>query len=103
MSRLARVIKCPVCKGKGTVEEEDCLDGPNRSFMETVKCRKCNGAGEIIAPKTLEEKLMDNLESVCGSIRHDFGLLSDNDKRKEVFKAKEYIHAICKEITHRGY
>ncbi len=98
MSRMARVITCPVCKGKGTVEEEDCLDGPNFSFMETVKCRKCNGAGEIIAPKTTEEKLLEKVESICMSVQHDFGLLPDEGKRRAVFRAKEYIHAICKEL-----
>lgn len=45
-----------------------------------------------------EAHMKTKIGSICMSIRHDYGLMDDHHKKVEQFMAKEYIHAIAKEL-----
>ena len=40
-------VECPCCDGEGAVSVVERGQGP--SFWRDVKCRDCNGTGEVLA------------------------------------------------------
>ena len=51
-----------------------------------------------IISEEFENKMLKRLDSICMWYRHDFGLLTEDEKEKHRFEAKQYIHAISKEV-----
>lgn len=47
-----------------------------------------------------EKEMLKKVDTICMSIRHDFGLLPNREKELLRFEAKEYIHAIAKELDY---
>lgn len=44
-----------------------------------------------------DDKFIGN---VCMSYRHDFGLMSDEDRKKLIFEAKEWIRTIINNLPY---
>ncbi|MCK5610556.1 hypothetical protein KAR91_52265 [Candidatus Pacearchaeota archaeon] len=49
-------------------------------------------------PNSWETNMKIKIDSICMSIRHDYGIMDDHQRKIERFMAKEYIHAIAKEL-----
>ena len=61
---------------------------------------KARIAKALEVPKIVD---LTNVDSICLSYRHDFGLMVPLSKREIAMEAKGWIHAIGKAITDQGF
>lgn len=53
--------------------------------------------------KEFEAFMTTKIESICVSVRHDFWLLDKRERNSITFQAKEYIHAMAKELPIQSF
>ena len=103
------MLPCPFCGGKALLDED--------TGWKAVECEKCGmhggvalEAGDAItewnrrAPLDSQQERKpltgSQIASVCLSYRHDFGLLSKEERVSLMATARAWEHAIDKEHAH---
>jgi thymidylate synthase (FAD) len=57
---IGSMIKCPRCKGTGTVQfQRTCADPEGTPALYDHECPRCKGAGELVSWEDLVQKLVD--------------------------------------------
>lgn len=75
-------------------------NGPQPEFDGVEYVRADLAALPAVAAPGVRVKPTDaQVASACMSYRHDFGLLSDDERKTVMFQAREWLHAWQKEIA----
>lgn len=102
---MVNLLGCPFCGGNPTLIN----GGPGNCY---VRCTKCKASSNDVSrdratelwntralstPNAPVEPTPAQVNSACLSYRHDFGLLSVEQKNAARFMAREWLHAWQKE------